>query len=254
MATRLSGVQIPVSLDVSKALQQLDAMEGKLTKEEAQAKKVNKDAQNAIANTNVAKKMGVGGGGGGGGTPTSQNAASKLAGFAAGRTPIGQIAGGAARAVGGLLPGAALGAAKFAGAAALGYGAVSLAAQKLPEIAYAMERITGLEDKLRGFQAGLEGLRRGFSTFESGITTLPKSVGETKDVVELSFRLGGGMPNVGSLFRQIHMANVYESELDKKFKQFANKEVFAGAGDAFLKHAQRSGDIMLKAFGMKGAN
>lgn len=254
MATRLSGVEIPITLDTSKALQQLNAMEGKLSKEEAQVKKVNKDAQNAIANTNVAKKMGVGGGGGGGQGPGGQNAASKLASFAAGRTPIGGLASGAARAVGGLLPSAAVGAAKFAGAAALGYGAVSLTAQKMPEIAFAMEKIAGLEDKLRGFQVGLEGLRRGFSTFESGITTLPKSVGEVKDVVELSFRLGGGMPNVGSLFRQIHVANVFESELDKKFKQFANKEVFAGAGDAFLKHAQRSGDIMLKAFGMKGAN
>lgn len=253
MATRLSGVQIPVSLDVSKALQQLDDMEGKLKKDEAAANQVNKSAKNAIANANVAKKMATGGGGLGG-APSSQNAASKLVSFAAGRTPIGQIAGGAARGIGGLLPEAALGAAKFAGAAALGYGAVSLTAQKLPEIAYALEKITGLEDKLRGFQAGLEGLRRGFSTFESGITTLPKSVGEVKDAVELSFRLGGGMPNVGSLFRQVHMANVYESELDKKFRQFANKEVFAGAGDAFLKHAQRSGDIMLKAFGMKGAN
>lgn len=249
----MSGVQIPVSLDTSKATQQLDALEGKLKKDEAAANQVNKSAKNAIANTNVAKKMGAGSGGGGQG-PSGQNAASKLASFAAGRTPIGGIAGGAARAVGGLLPGAALGAAKFAGAAALGYGAISLAAQKAPEIAYALERITGLEDKLRGVQVGLEGIRRGFSTFESGITTLPKSVGEVKDVVELSFRLGGGMPNVGNLFRQTHLANVYESELDKKFKQFANKEVFAGAGQAFLKHAQQSGDIMLKAFGMKGAN
>ena len=186
--------------------------------------------------------------------PGSQNAASKLAGFAAGRTPIGRIAGGAARGLGAIIPEAALGAAKFAGAAALGYGAVSLAAQKAPELAYALERITGLEDKLRGLQFGLEGVRRGFSTFESGITTLPKSVGEVKDIVELSFRLGGGMPNVGNLFRQTHMANVYQSELDKKFNQFANKEVFASAGEAFKKHAQQAGDIMLKAFGMKGAN
>ena len=254
MGTRLSGVEIPISLDVSKALQQLDAVEGKLKKEEATANQVNKSAKNAIANANVAKKMSVGGGGGVGHGPSSQNAASKLAGFAAGRTPIGGIAGGAARAVGGLLPEAALGAAKFAGAAALGYGAVSLAAQKAPELAYALERIAGLESKLQGFQSGLEGLRRGFSTFESGITTLPKSVGETKDMVELSMRLGAGMPNVGTLFRQTHLANVYQSELDKKFRQFANKEVFAGAGEAFLKHAQQTGDIMLKAFGMKGAN
>lgn len=253
MATRLSGVEIPISLDTSKALQQLDAVDRKLAKEDQTVNKINKDAKNAIANSNVAKKMGGGGGDSPSGPSASQGVVSKLSGI---KVPgsVGGLAGGAARAVGGLLPEQAMAAAKFAGAAALGYGAVSLAAQKAPELAYALERIAGLEERLRGVQSGLEGVRRGFSTFESGITTLPKTVGEVKDMVELSFRLGGGMPNIAPLFRQTHLANVYQTELDKKLNQFANKEVFAGAGEAFLKHAQRTGDIMLKAFGMKGAN
>ena len=253
MSTRLSGVSIPVSLDVSKALQQLDTLENKLEKDEKAAKATSKAAQNAIANTNVAKKMGVGDGGGSG--PSSgPSAASKLASFAQGRSPIGAIAGGAARGIGALLPQSAVAAAKFAGAAALGYGAVSLAAQKAPEIAFALERIAGLEDKLRGFQLGLESVRRGFSTFESGITSLPKAVGETKDLVELAFRLGGKMPNVGDLFRQTHTASVYESELDKKFNQFKNKEIYAGAGEDYLKYMGRIGDEFKKTFSQKGAN
>lgn len=253
MSTRLSGVEIPISLDTSKALQQLDAIDRKLSKEDQAVNKINKDAKNAVANSNVAKKMGVGGGGPAQGPSAAQGAFSKLMGA---KVPgsVGGLAGGAARAVGSLFPESAMAAAKFAGTAAFAYGTASLAAQKAPELAYALERIAGLEERLRGVQSGLEGVRRGFSTFESGITTLPKTVGEVKDMVELSFRLGGGMPNVGTLFRQTHLANVYQTELDKKFNQFANKEVFAGAGQAFLKHAQKSGDIMLKAFGMKGAN
>lgn len=253
MATRLSGVMIPVSLDTSKALQQLDAVDRKIAKEDQAVSKVNKEAKNAIANSNVAKKMQTGGGGPAQGPSAAQGAFSKLSGIKAPGS-VGGLAGGAARVAGGLFPESAVAAAKFAGMAALGYAAVSTAAQKAPELAYALERIAGLEERLRGVQSGLEGVRRGFSTFESGITTLPKTVGEVKDMVELSFRLGGGMPNVGTLFRQTHLANVYQTELDKKFNQFANKEVFAGAGQAFLKHAQRTGDIMLKAFGMKGAN
>lgn len=253
MATRLGGVMIPVSLDTSKALQQLDTLEKKLDKEEASAKQTTKAAQNAIANTKVANKMQVGGGGPAQAPGAAQNAFTKLMGAKA-PTSVGGLAGGAARAVGGLFPESAVAAAKFAGAAALGYAAVSTAAQKAPELAYALERIAGLEERLRGVQSGLEGVRRGFSTFESGIKTLPKTVGEVKDMAELSLRLGGGLPNLGTLFRQTHLANVYQTELDKKLNQFANKEVFAGAGQAFLKHAQRTGDIMLKAFGMKGAN
>jgi hypothetical protein len=259
MATRLSGVFIPVSLDTSKSLQQLDTLERKLEKDESQAKATNKAAQNAIANTNVAKKMGgaAGGGSGGGAStqpPSGQSAALKLGQLAAGRTPIGALAGGTARAIGGLLPQAAVGAAKFAGAAALGYGAVSFAAQKAPEIAFALQRIAGLEEKLQGFQLGLESIRRGFSTFESGITTLPKAVGETKDLVETAFRIGGKLPSTATLFRQTHVAAVYESELEKKFNQFKNKEVFAGAGEAFRHHLTRTSDAMLRTFGMKGNN
>lgn len=254
MATRLGGVQIPISLDTSKALQQLDTLEAKLNKEEGKAKATTKAAQNAVANVNVANKMRVGGGGGTTQASSSQSAASKLASFAQGRTPIGGIAGGAARAVGGLLPESAMGAAKFAGAMALGYGAVSLTAQKLPELAFALEKIAGLEGKLNGLQVGLESVRRGFSTFESGITTLPRSIGEVKDMTELSLRLGGGMPQIGPLFRQTHLANVYNTELDKKFNQFKNKEVFAGAGEDFRRYMTRVGEGMLKAFGMKAAN
>lgn len=259
MTTRLSGVFIPVSLDTSKALQQLDTLEKKLDKDEKAAAATNKAAKNAIANSNVAKKVATGGGGGGGTSGPAmasggQSAASKLAQMAAGRTPVGGLATQAAGLAGRLLPEGAMGAAKFAGAAALGYGAVSLTAQKLPELAFALDRIAGLEGKLQGFQTSLEGLRRGFSAFESGITTLPKAVGETKDLVELSFRLGGKLPNTATLFRQTHMAAVYETELEKKFNQFKNKEVFAGAGDAFRQYLTRAGDAMLRTFGMKGNN
>ena len=254
MGTRLSGVSIPVSLDTSKALQQLDTLEKKLDKDESKAKATTKAAQNAVANVNVANKMKVGGGGSSTQGSSGQSAASKLASFAQYRTPIGGIAGGAARAVSGLLPEAALGAAKFAGAAVAGYGVASMAAQKAPEIVYALEKIAALEGKLGGLQSALEGVRRGFSTFESGITTLPKTVGEVKDMTELSLRLGGGMPQIGPLFRQTHLANVYNTELDKKFQQFKNKEVYAGAGEDFRRYLERTGDAMQKSFGMKGAN
>lgn len=251
MATRLSGVFIPVSLDTSKAIQQLDAMERKLGQDEAAAKRVNKEAKNATANAAVAKKMGVGGGGSGSGQESG--VVSKLAGLAS-RTPAGGLAGTASRVAGSLIPGSAVAAAKFAGGVALGYAAVSLTAQKLPELTYALEKIAGLESRLQGLQVGLESVRRGFSTFESGITTLPKSMNEVSDLVDLSFRLGGSPPNIPGLFKQVHLANVYETELDKKFDQFRHKEVYAGAGESFRQYASRTADILRKEFGLKGNN
>jgi hypothetical protein len=257
MATRLGGVEIPITLDTSKALQQLDTLEKKLDKDESKAKATTKAAQNAVANVNVANKMKAGGGNnaGGGLRPSgSQSAASKLASFAQGRTPIGGLAGGAARAASGLLPESALGAVKFAGAATAGYGVASLLAQKLPELSYALSKINGLEGQMKGLQAGLEGVRRGFSTFETGITELPKTAREVRDLTELSLRLGGGMPAVGDIFRATHMANVYTTELDKKFNQFKNKEVYAAAGEDFRRYMERTGNAMQKSFGMKAAN
>lgn len=255
MSTRLSGVEIPISLDTSKALQQLDTLEKKLEKDESAAKATTKAAQSAIANTKVANQMRQAGGGSGpsGAPSAAQGALSKLSGPKLGG-PFGQVASGAAGVAGRLIPEQAMGAIKFAGAVAFGYGVASATAQKLPELTFALEKITGLEARISGLQSGLENLRRGFSTFESGVTTLPKSIGEVKEMAELSFRLGGGVPNINALFKQVHMANVYESELDKKFNQFKNKEIYAGAGEDFRRYAERTAEEMRRSFGMKGNN
>ena len=141
-----------------------------------------------------------------------------------------------------------MGAAKFAGVAAVGYAAASMTAQRLPDLTYALGKIANLESELSGVQAALEGFRRVFSTFESGVMAVVPSARKTKAYVEAAFRLGADIPQAGEVFRQEHLASTMQSELNKKFEQFKRKEVYAQGGEEFKKFTERSLQAMKGAF------
>lgn len=248
MATRLGGpVEIEVRLDTKKAQDQISKLEGQL-------KTGQKQADNLARTTRIHKAIGVGHPSRSPGVDAAQGKsvtdrlldrakATALRGSAM-SSPAGQMAASAGR----LLPEGAAGAAKFAGAAALGYAVVSKAAQTAPDVAFVATKVAGLEVQVGGLQTALEQFRRVFSTFESGIGALKPTYDQSKEYLKAAMRLGADMPNMGEIANQNFMAEVMQKELDKKFESFKTREILSRGGENFKAFTERSVEAMKKAF------
>jgi hypothetical protein len=246
MATRLGGpVEIEVKLDTKKAQDQLDKLSGQLKGGQKQIDQITKaaSATKPTAGGGAARSPGVQASSAGGPAKKRSITDALLSAAKANAlrssvmsSPIGQMGAAAGR----LMPESAMGVAKFAGAAALGYAAASVTAQRLPDLTYALGKIANLESELSGLQSALEGFRQVFSKFESGVMSIIPSASKTKAYVEAAFRLGADVPQAGEVFKQEHLANTMQREVDKKFEQFKRKEVYAGGGEQFKKFAERS--------------
>lgn len=248
MATRLGGpVEIEVNLNTKKAQDQIAKLSDQL-------KTGQKQADNLARTTRIHKAIGVGhpsrspGVDAAGGRSVTDKLldrakATALRGSAM-SSPMGQMGAAAGR----LLPEGAVGAAKFAGAAALGYAAVSKVAQTAPDVTFVAAKVAKMEGDLGGFQTLLEELRRGFSTFESGIAALKPTYEHTKAYMESAMRLGADVPNLGAVANESFLAEVMQRELDKRFESFKTREVYGRAGENFRKFTERSLDAVKAAF------
>ena len=248
MATRLGGpVEIEVNLNTKKAQYQIAKLSDQL-------KTGQKQADNLARTTRIHKAIGVGhpsrspgvdaaGGKDVTGRLLDRAKATALRGSAM-SSPIGQMGAAAGR----ILPEGAAGAAKFAGAAALGYAAVSKVAQTAPDVTFVAAKVAKMESDLGGLQLALEQFRRVFSTFESGIGSLKPTYDQSKEYLKAAMRLGADVPNMGEIANQNFMAEVMQKEVDKKFESFKTREVYARGGENFRKFTERSLDAVKAAF------
>lgn len=251
MATRLGGpVEIEVRLNTKKAEGQIDKLSESL-------KKGQKQAENLARTERAHKAIGIGGPGRGAGvgreqgdtgrsiteTLLSRAKATSLRGNVV-SSAVGQRLAGAGQF---LSPGA-MGVAKGVGAAALGYAAVSAAAQAAPTASYAVTKAIDPNADAGPLQDMLEQFRRLFSTFESGVTSLKPSADQSWAYMKAALRLGADVPNMGESFNQNFMANVMQSEIDKKFEAFKSKEFYARGGEVMRKKLEEAIDSFGKAF------
>jgi hypothetical protein len=247
-------VEIEVRLNTKKAEGQIDKLSESLKKGQKQAENIARTERihKAIGVGSPSRSPGVGTSGPGAQSGKSitetlldRAKVTALRGNAV-ASQLGQKAAGFGR----MIPEGVVGAAKFAGAAAIGYAAVSTAAQAAPTLTFVAAKVSNLESQLSGLQLALEQFRRVFSTFESGIGALKPTYDQSKEYMKAAMRLGADVPNMGEIANQNFMAEVMQKEVDKKFEQFKTKEVYAGGGEQFRKFTERSLSSMKKAFGL----
>lgn len=231
MGTRLTGVEIPVSLDTSKAQKQLNDLESKLNKEDKKTKDINRTLS-------MNKLMDAGSGvGGGQKTETPSGTSTKIQKQG---NPVSGVMGKAisrgealtnpgAKAVGLIEGFLSLPATKAAAA----YAVASTVAKAAP---IALEAIKGFNGGDTAASSALakqfEELRSAFVYLESYVKSFVTGIGKTVDMSAAMARVNGKVPNITIGYGIYREAEFQEDTLRKKFDEFKHKEVAAAVGES----------------------
>jgi hypothetical protein len=232
MSTRLDGVFIPIELDTSKALKQLEQLESKVIKDKKKTDELNKAVDKAEGKPTGGGKTTTGASGeprppaSRPGTPsfippTTQGGSNPVSGT------LGKFAGVASK-----LSGSSTLAEGAIGAASI-YGAVRTIALNAPLALEAGRAFSGLSPNDPLFKAvntELTNLRNSVNYMESYVKSAVTGIGKTYDMATAMARVNGKVPNIQIGYGIYREADLEEDMLQKIFEEFKQREVAAAVG------------------------
>lgn len=239
MSTRLEGVQIPIEIDASKALHQLDQIESSIKKDSKKAVDLNRTlSMNSLLGGGGGERKGAKSGTtGAGGLPIpkpSSPVTGTIANAIQGSTPVsgvlGKVAGLAAKypTAATLAEGATGAAAIYAGVkAAAGLGGRALAAiEGASPGAATSEAFKAVAKQITGLQSSIEYMEAKLSSYITGI-------GKTIDMETAMARVNGRAPNALSVYGVLQGVDEQEGKLNKAMERFKANEFWRAVGDSF---------------------